>query len=371
VLAEHLSPRQAELLRAVCREYLLVGDEVASAALARSCDWSSATIRNELVALERAGLVDRAHRSAGCRPTRAGLEHYVREQPHRDEPPPELARVVERSLASSSARPEHGVRAAVCVLAELAGCVAISFVADPTRKPVVGLELVPLSSARALAVVAFDDGGSTVQPIDVGGFASVRALADELLPVQTRLRELCIGRTLHEAHAELLRLQRELQSHVDSRLAEVVRLGLSLVGGGLDPLWLSVAGQSNLTHGLGGLGLDGLREVLGRLEDDRRLADILWQLLPPAPSAERPRAQVVLGGSTLLDGEARSGTDDAPLRLALVGCRLPTTPSPAGPDAPAMSVRIGAVAVIGPDRLDYASLIPLVEYAARALAART
>ncbi len=371
MVSDHLSVRQLELLRAVCREYLLGGDEVASAALARSCDWSSATIRNELAALERCGLVDRPHRSAGCRPTRAGLELYVREQPRDDEPPPVLARAFERSLAGSAASPEQGMRAAVCVLAELAGCVAVSFVTDSSSKRVADVELVPLSSARALAVVSFEGGGNTVQPIGVPGCASVQALSDELLESQRRLRELCIGRTLHEAHAELLRLQHALQSHVDRRLAEVVRLGLSLVAGGLDPLWLSVAGASNLAPGLAGLGLDGLREVLGRLEDDRRLADILWQLVPPVPSAERPRAQVVLGGSSLLglDHEATAGTDaravgDAPLRLALVGCRLPSFGPPSG-------ARAGAVAVIGPDRLDYAALIPLVEYAARALAART
>jgi heat-inducible transcriptional repressor len=288
----------------------------------------------------------------------------VREQPRDDEPPPVLARAVERSLAGHAASPEQGVRAAVCVLAELAGCVAVSFVTDTSSKRVAELELVPLSSARALAVLAFEGGGNTVQPIGVPGFPSVQALADELIHAQARLRALCIGRTLHEAHAELLRLQRELQSHVDRRLAEVVRLGLSLVAGGLDPLWLSVAGQSNLAPGLG---IDGLRDVLGMLEDDRRLADILWQLLPPMPSAERPRAQVVLGGSALL-GQGHEGVDDrpvadAPLRLALVGCRLPAAIQPAG--------RVGAVAVIGPDRLDYAALIPLVEYAARALAART
>ncbi|HWB77587.1 MAG TPA: hypothetical protein VG755_21625 [Nannocystaceae bacterium] len=369
----HLSVRQLELLRAVCREYLLGGDEVSSAALAKICDWSSATIRNELVALERVGLVDRAHRSAGCRPTRAGLEHYVREQPRGDEPPPTLAHAVERSLAGSAATPEQGVRAAVCVLAELAGCVAVSFVTDTSSKRVAELELVPLSSARALAVVAFEGGGNTVQPIGVPGFASVQALADELLHAQARLRALCIGRTLHEAHAELLRLQRELQSHVDRRLAEVVRLGLSLVAGGLDPLWLSVAGQSNLAPGLAGLGLDGLRDVLGMLEDDRRLADILCQLLPPSPTAERPRAQVVLGGGALLgldDGPADARpVADAPLRLALVGCRLPSAIGPGM--GVATAGRVGAVAVIGPDRLDYAALIPLVEYAARALAART
>lgn len=365
-----LRPRQAELLRAVCRSYLLGGDDVPSAALAREHDWSPATIRSELAALERAGLVDRAHRSAGCRPTRAGLEHFVRSQPKLHDPPQGAARAMERSLAGSSGSVEHDLRAAVRVLAEVGGCVAVSFLADPGRRRVNELELVPLSSTRLLVVVGFEGGGTTMQPVGFDDYATIEALADEAIALQARLRAFCIGRTLLEAHAELARARDELRLRVDHRLAEVVRLGLSVcTGGELDPLWLSVAGQSGLARGLGAAGLDGLREVLSRLEDDRRLAEILCQLLPVAEHAEAPHAQVVLGDAALLDhaGLDRGGSGDAwganGLRLALVGCRLPV--------AAGASAKLGAIAVLGPDRMDYASVIPLVEYAARALAART
>ncbi len=363
-----LRPRQAELLRAVCRAYLLGGDDVPSAVLAREYDWSPATIRNELVALERAGLVDRAHRSAGCRPTRAGLEHYVAARPRDAEPPAGAARAVERSLAGSGSM-EHDLRAAVRVLAEVGGCVAVSFVADPGRRRVRELELVPLSATRLLVVVGFDGGATTVHPVSFEDHPTVESLTSEALGIQARLREFCLGRTLFEAHAELATARDELRLRVDRRLAEVVRLGLSLCAGAeLDPLWLSVTGQARLARGIGPGGGDGLGEVLARLEDDRRLAEILCQLLPAASFAEQPHATVVLGGAAMLDhGSSPHGgataAGDATLRLALVGCRLPATST--------ATARVGAIAVLGPDRMDYASVIPLVEYAARALAART
>lgn len=381
---ERLTLRQTELLRAVCREYLLGGEDVGSQALSRDCGWSSATIRNELAALERIGLVERMHRSAGCRPTRGGLEYYVLSMPREAEPRSSHARVVDRSLRPAGSV-EQGVRAAVRVLAELGGCVAITFIADPGSRRVSALELVPLSSTRALAVVGFDDGASIVQPVGLDGHATVESLADEALELQTRLRALCIGRALEQAHDELTRLQHELRSHVDRRLAEVVRVGLSVcAGAGLDPLWLSVAGHANLAIDLAiagsGSGVppgaaamrERLAEVLARLEDERRLADILWQLLPASASPGQPHAAVRLGGATLFDPSADPDRDDSGLRLALVGARLAP---PHGHEVDVESSappsgRLGAVAVIGPDRMDYAAVIPLIEYAARALAVR-
>lgn len=369
-----LKPRQAELLAAVCRAYLLGGDDVPSGELARAVaagnghahahaqGWSSATIRAELAHLERLGLVDRAHRSAGCRPTRAGLERYVRSHPRAAGPLPPVARAVDRSL-SDGATVEQDLRATARVLSEVGGCVAVSFVADPERRRIREIELVPLAAARVLVVVGFDGGATTMHAVDLDDPARVDP-SRELPAMQAKLRELCFGRTLGEAHSELVRLRRDLESSIDHRLAEVVRVGLSVCEGAeLDPLALTIAGQARLARGLGDVGAEGLGEVLASLEDDRRLASILCELLPAGVTA---RAEVLLGGSALLDG-TRDDSDDAgdrsaPLRLALVGCRLPT--SSVGP------ARVGAIAVLGPDRLDYASLIPLVEYAARALAAR-
>lgn len=349
----------------MCRAYLLGGDDVPSAALAREHDWSPATIRAELAALERAGLVDRAHRSAGCRPTRAGLELYVASRPRDTDPPIGAARAVERSLAASGSL-EQDQRAAARVLAEVGGCVAVSFVADAGHRPIVELELVVLSATRILVVVVFTGGATTMHPVAFDDCPSVDELTADALVMQARLRELCLGRTLAGAHAELVRLRDDLRLRVDRRLADAVRLGLSLCAGAeLDPLWLAVAGQASLARGLGASG----GELLARLEDERRLAEMLCRLLPLASADDPMRATVVLGGAAILDQVAEG--EPAPReplepghRLALVGCRLPATTA-------ARPHRVGAIAVLGPDRMDYASVIPLVEYAARALAART
>jgi heat-inducible transcriptional repressor len=387
--AEPLSARQAELLRAVCREYLLRGHDVASAALAGGSGWSSATVRVELAALERRGFVARAHRSAGCRPTLSGLEHYVRALPLDAAPRPELARAVDRSLDGDASTPEQAVRAAVRVLAEVAGCVAVSFVADTRAGVVDTLELVPLVGQRALVVVGFRTGSTSVHSVHVDGLGEPSTeLGGELLQLQTRLRRFCIGRTLEQAHAEIARLQHDAEARVDRRRAEAVRIGLLLCSlGAFEPLWLHIAGQSSLARELAhqlcyepsraGAGAERVADVLTQLEDVRRLADVLCQILPASADAD-PRAEVLLGGPTLLASQAAGGRasdreDGEPLRLAVVGCRLPAeAEGTVGREGTGTaSVRMGAVALVGVDRMDYVEVVPLVQYAAKALAART
>jgi len=381
---EPLSARQAELLREVCREYLVGGHEVASAALAHKSGWSSATIRSELAALERRSLVVRPHRSAGCRPTLQGLQHYVRSLPLDHAPRPELARAVDRSLEGDASSPEQPVRAAVQVLAEVAGCVAVSFVGDARAGVVHSLELVPLVGARALVVLELEPGSTSVHTVQLDHLAEGTSdLASDVLRLQAFLRRLCMGRTLEQAHAEIEQLRAHAEWRVDRLLAEAVRIGLALCNlGAFDPLWLHVAGQSSLARVLAGSGAELVGDVLTRLEDYRRLADVLYQLLPVAGRAH-PRAEVLLGGPALLATRS-SGADDPmaeqPLRLAVVGCRLPgdaeaagaaTGAGPSADEPSRKSSRMGAIALVGVDRMDYAEVVPLVQYAAKALAART
>jgi heat-inducible transcriptional repressor len=359
-----LTPRQARILCAVCRDYAVHGAEVSSASLVRThgFHWSSATIRNELAALERRGFLMRPHHSAGRRPTREGLAYYV-ETLRVAEPPRTLVEAVEHSLRDVGANPDDRMRAAVCVLSEAAGCVAVSFYGSAQAGTIRGLDVMPLMAPRALVVLEMSTGTRSLHPVTVE-----RAQADDegfstaLLGLRHRLRALCLGRTLAGARSELLRLQCEHEARFDRVLGAALQVGLALCGGlWLDPLWLQVAGKSALARELAGA--EQLGEVLSLLEDTQRLAEVLCQLLPDLAEGERVRAEVHVGASGLLDPDVGSDHSAVLSGLALVGCRLPAS---GGSD----SGQKGAVALLGSDRMDYAAVIPLVEYAARALAAR-
>jgi heat-inducible transcriptional repressor len=388
-----LSDRQEQILRAVCRDFIVTGVDVASAALVRrhGFRWSSATLRQELAALERMGLLRRAHRSAGCSPTEAGLRCYVASLPSGRTAQPELITAVDRSLQRLREDPSRGMRAAVCVLSEASGCLAVSFLGTARDRRIAQVDVVPLVGPRALVVLALEGGATHVQPVELDELRATDPGAAQRA-LQERLRWLCVGRTLPEARETLLRRLHEHEAQVDRLLAHALRVALSLCAvSPLDPLWLSVAGQPTLARTVADA--HHLGDVLTLLEDDQRLAELLEQLLPASCGDDVPRARVHVGVRALLDGLYRAARpseaaglvdggvppgaagdgprrgDDAGPGLSLVGCRVPVAgvgPEPGDGGGP----NRGIVAILGPARMDYAAMIPLVEYAARALAAR-
>jgi heat-inducible transcriptional repressor len=373
------SARQRRILIALCRQYVVGGRPVASATLcrARGLEWSPATVRNELAALEALGLVHKAHAASGRVPTTAGWRIYVGELP-RSDARPEHQRLVDVSM-SASTDPRLGLRSTARVLSEIAGCVAIGFLGETRPGVVRALELVPLAGTsddggRVLVMLGLDDGASSVRTIECD--RELLAREGELRRLQDLLRDLTLGRSLEQAREQLRALLEAQEQRVDRLVSEALRIGLLLCAASFDPLWMQVAGHGSLlahdgaglrphslAHGGPGEGEAAtIAELLVLLEDYQRVAEILCQLLPE-PDAD-PRASIRvdlslddltlddLGGHS--DRERRGG-------LTLVGCRL----SWRGRGSSA-----GALALLGSPRMDYEAVIPLVEYAARAMSAR-
>ena len=401
--AGELSERQRQVLLALCRQFVITGRPVASSSLCRlqGLECSSATVRNELGALERAGLVHKPHAASGRVPSAAGWRVYVANLP-RGDARPEHRRLVDVSVGEGD--PRMGLRATTRVLSELAGCVAIGFLGASRPGVVRALELVPLTggdadSGRVLVMLGLEDGASSVRTVELD-----RRLLDrdgELRRVQGLLRDLTVGRSLDQARDHLRELLEDQRQRFDRCLGEALRIGLLLCIASFDPLWMQVAGHGSLlTREPGSAGeADSVAEVLDLLEDYQRLADILCQLLPQPDGDPRAAVRVDLGlerlAPDLLPGaDARHpgrhlgpGLGPGP-GLTLVGCRL-RWPQAAGAGqgsnerSPAPSFEVaapadsavahpvaGAVALLGSPRMDYEAVIPLVEYAARALVVR-
>ncbi len=373
-----LSPRRQRILFALCRDYIVTGRPVASANLTQHLECSSATIRNELAALEEHGLLHQPHHSAGRQPTAAGMRLYVRSLGVLPPLRAEVRRAVDVSLGDIVHGPD-GMRAAVRVLSELVGCVAVSFVGEGRRGVMRQVDLVHVQGRRALVVVTLTDGvnlsDSTthVHPVHLDPGLAADKGASSLLRVQERLRGLCVGKTLSEARTDLTRMWAEQEAHLDRLLAESLRLGLWLCSAAaLDPLWVQIAGQRLLAGQSG----HTLAQILTLFDDYHSLAELLCQLLPEQVGS--PRAEIHVAGEVrhgtstfaTLSGGAPAGLitheHGEPLVLAglsMVGCRI----QPADDDGH----KTAAVALLGPDHMDYEAVIPLVEYAAQALAART
>ena len=357
-----LTPRQQRLLFAVCRDYVVTGEPASSGRLVKvhGLPWSSATVRQEFAVLERDGLLERSHHSSGRLPTRVGLEIYVASLAGAAELPPHLATVIDRGLAAAGHSVGDEVRAASAVLSEVAGCVAVSFVGAARGGRIETVDVAPLVLPRALVVLGFGDGSTAMRTVSIEALDDDHVLADrQVRTLQAHLRELCTGRSLEEALGRLRGLQQAQQARIDHALAEALRVGLIVcAGASLDPLWLQVAGQRTLAGG-DGVRPESLGEVLGLLEDYQRLAEVLCQLVPESTTdveAGQQQARVRVGVSL-----SRALAPVHPVRLTVVGCRLPHRGAVQHPT--------GIVALLGSDRMDYARAIPLVEYAARSLAA--
>jgi len=378
------SVRQRRILLALCRQYVVGGRPVASGTLcrARGLEWSSATVRNELAALERIGLVHKPHAASGRVPTAEGWRIYVGELP-RGDARPEHQRLVDVSLGET-ADPRLGLRSTARVLSEIAGCIAIGFLAETRPGVVRALELVPLAGGteeggRVLVMLGLDDGASSVRTIECG--RELLARDGELRRLQDLLRDLTLGRTLDQAREQLHKLLEGQEQRIDLLVSEALRIGLLLCVVSFDPLWMQVAGHGSLPGwaAAGAADSDPLAEILGLLEDYQRLAEILCQLLPETDSELRASVRVdlsfgQLGGLAQLGAHGRqlvvTPELPRPSGLTLVGCRMRWPGSDRAPSGAASSKPIGAVALLGSPRMDYEAVIPLVEYAARAMTAR-
>jgi heat-inducible transcriptional repressor len=375
---------------ALCRQHVVTGRPVASAALQHAgLEWSSATIRNELGALERAGLVHKPHSASGRVPTPEGWRIYVETLP-RGDARPEHQRLVDVSLGDTGDPAEPlrsvgaGLRSTARVLSELSGCVAIGFVGQVRSGVIRALELVPLTggaddSGRLLVMIGLEDGSSSVRTVEVG--RELLARQGELRRLQELLRELTVGRSLEQARQRLGAYIEAQEQRVDRLVAEALRIGLLLCVASFEPLVMQVAGHGSLLAGEGGDA--SAAELLALLEDYQRVAEILCQLLPDTHDDPRASIRVDLVasgvglGSLGLRGGPRGhgspalGVEGRLSGLTLIGCRLRWPGRDGlrdgGPDG---DTTTAAVALLGSPRMDYEAVIPLVEYAARAMAAR-
>jgi heat-inducible transcriptional repressor len=334
-----LSERQAEVLRVVVSSWIGQAAPVASEAIAQllpvAC--SSATVRSTLAELAELGLVTKPHASAGRFPTEAGLRLFVRRlvgtRP--------LAREEMRDLAAlvRDGDPERSRRAASRLLSERTrqlGFVLSTRIADVELRHV---SLVRLSTSRVLAVLVTREGGALRRVVEDEG----RGDQAELDRMAAALSETLAGGTLAEARARLAAESRALRDRADRLRARALRLALEALHAPADDGDLVIATRLAVLDQPEFQDPERLRELFRAIEARERLIAVLDQVLDRAGVAVR------LGDEF----------DDPALRhCALVAARY------GEPGAG------GALGVIGPSRMDYARVIPLVGYLSELLTER-
>lgn len=332
-----LDPRARQLLRALISRYIRDGEPVGSRTLAQHAglDVSPATIRNILSDLEDIGLLSSPHTSAGRVPTAHGYRVFV-DSLVQMQPPAEgeIARL-RTELASGS-----GTQALLGSASELLSAMShfVGVVSAPRREQFAfrHIDFVPLDAGRVLAILVFSDNEVQNKVI------APRRLYEpaELERVANYLNAHFAGRPLSDIRATLLCELRNAKDEMERLLSQSVELaGQVLAPAASDDVVLS--GQTRLMGVQDLSDLDRLRELFELFASKREILQLLERTI------EAPGVRIFIGEETGL--------------VPLQGVSLVTAPYGVG------SQVLGVLGVIGPKRMAYDRMIPLVQAAAGVL----
>ncbi len=332
-----LSERSREIFRQIVDAYVETGEPVGSRTLSRrlSVSLSPATIRNVMADLEDAGLLYAPHTSAGRLPTEAGMRLFVSGLLEVGKVAEQERERIDAHCRATGKSLEQVLEEALSTLSGLAGCAGL-VLAPKTQTSLKMIEFVALGPGRALVVLVTDDGQVENRVLELPPDVSPSALTEAANYLNFRLA----GRTLGETKEAILAELVSQRSQLDELTSKVVKAGLATWAGGKGGQ-LIVRGQSHLLDDVTALNdLERIRALFEALETKENLV----QILDLTNSAEG--VQIFIGSENEL--------------FKVSGCSMIVAPYHNSREQ-----IVGAIGVIGPTRINYARIIPLVDYTAK------
>ncbi|KOP25717.1 HrcA family transcriptional regulator [Hapalosiphon sp. MRB220] len=349
-----LTNRQQHILWATVRHYIATAEPVGSKALLEEYNLgvSSATIRNAMGVLEKAGLLYQPHTSAGRVPSDSGYRIYVDQL---ITPSDTLARKVEETLQTRLNWEDRGLenllQGAAQILATLSGCISLITLPQNVSAVLRHLQLVQIEAGRVMLIVVTDSYETHSALLDLPPKGKdtqpdPEVIDRELQIVSNFLNSQLRGRSLVEvANLNWSDLDREFQhygEYLKNSLAEFSRRSLSP---GMTQIM--VRGMAEVLRQPEFSQLQQVQTIIQLLEEEQ---EQLWRLIFEENETEevgKPRVTVRIGAENPLE----------PIR----NCSLISSTYRRG------SAQVGSVGVLGPTRLDYEGAIALVAAAAEYL----
>ncbi len=335
-----LTDRARDVFKMVVESYIESGAPIGSRTISKlsGLNLSPASIRNVMQDLEELGLLAAPHTSAGRMPTDSGLRLFVDGMMQAMEPSQEERAAIE-SRVSQAGPVEEAIAATTAALSGLSACAGLVFV--PKREIVLRqVGFVPLSGNQALAVLVAADGSVENRVVDLPPGTTASSLTE----AGNYMSAMLAGMTLSEARARIGREISAERAVLDSAARALIDRGLAIWSedGDRRPV-LIVRGQGRLIDAAAAADLDRIRDLLDDLEGKQEIA----QLLDSARDGDATR--VFIGAENKL--------------FALSGSSVIARPFH-GLDGRV----VGVVGVIGPTRLNYARVVPMVDFTAATLA---
>ena len=335
-----LDERSREIFRRIVESYLTTGDPVGSRNVSRILQTalSPASVRNVMADLEALGLVYAPHTSAGRLPTEFGLRFYVDALLEFGDLSGEERRKIESQVSSArSDSLDNVLNEASAMLSGLSRGAGV-VTANKTDVRLRHVEFVGLDPGRALMVLVSDDGQVENRLVALAAGTSQSQLVEATNFLNARIR----GKTLADVKIELESAAASARAELDELTRKVVAAGLaSWSGGDSAERKLIVRGQAKLLEDLKAMqDLERVRLLFDDLETKREVIELLGK------AEEGEGLRIFIGSENKLFSLSGSSTIVAPYRDG--AGRI-----------------VGVLGVIGPTRMNYARVIPMVDYTAR------
>ncbi|HEX4860862.1 MAG TPA: heat-inducible transcriptional repressor HrcA [Rhizomicrobium sp.] len=334
-----LSERPREVFRHLVEAFLASGEPVGSRTLSQRLPvtLSPASIRNVMADLEAMGLLYAPHTSAGRVPTERGLRLFVDGLLEIGGLAPEERVQIEARINGSGRGIEDVLTQATTLLSGLSRCAGL-LVAAKQDAVLKHIEFVSVAPGKALVVIVSEDGQVENRLIDTPLGLPVSAMSEASNYLNTRLR----GRTLEDARAQIMAELDGERAELDALTARIVAEGLATLGGPDDKV-LIVRGTSHLLDSVEGqMDLERVRTLF---DDIERKADLI-RLMELAREGDGVR--IFIGSENRL--------------FSLSGSSIV-----AAPYANAQGKVVGVIGVLGPTRLNYGRIIPMVDHTAKVI----
>lgn len=333
-----LTARTRDIFRVVVEQYLATGQPVGSKTLSEggAVDLSPASIRSVLADLEKLGLLAAPHVSAGRKPTESGLRLFVDGMMQITQPSEDERRAIEAKLGDPGPL-EARLEAASAMLSDLSGAAGMVFVPTAERR-LAQMSFVPLDAARALAVLVDANGQIENRLIELDGVDSA-TLDRASNYLSARLANRSLGEALKEIENEI----DGGRSALDAASSNLVRRGIAMWSEAPDrnPV-LIVRGQAKLLDDEAVGDVERVRQLLDELENKQAVAEVLER----ARTAQATR--IYIGSENRLFALSGSSVIASPFRDREGNI-------------------VGVLGVIGPTRLNYARIVPMVDFTAQSL----
>lgn len=340
---EELDKRSREVFRHIVDAYVETGEPVGSKSLSGrlGMSLSPATIRNVMAELEMAGLLYAPHTSAGRLPTEAGLRLFVHGILEIGDLTPQEQKEIEHRCKATGSNLSDVLEDATKALCGLSRCAGI-VLAPKSESVLKHVEFVNLSPGRVLVILITEDGLVENRIIEI----PLGTLPSNLIEAGNYLNNRLAGKTLKEAKAQILGELEEKRSQLDSLSSKVVEEGLAIWAGKGTSTSLIIRGQSNLLQDVRHMEeLNRIRTLFEALDAQEELLELL------DASIAADGVQIFIGSESSL--------------FQLSGCSLIVS-SYSGDQGRI----VGAIGVIGPARLNYSRIIPMVDYTAKLISKR-